>query len=614
MTSTATRSRAKEVIHQQHQPQHYYRRMIVSIMVGLSLWQIVCILLQEADLEEGRMYLSSSVVWYWKIVTKTPPAAEQQKEGESPAPATMATRNQHDQYLLSSGIENNSISSSHPSANHGHPSNSSFLSFPRWRGGGVVAKNSGADGGESGGGILIDSIIDYLNYSTQGSNIDFMGDILHPKDFHIPNVLYVFGAVEVNFLLAPAVVDYNNSTTSSGSSTSFNTTANTTKQRTIWVEQKRRQKLKRWIYNSRYKDEEKLLQQALDYLQLDRHHQEEGIVSKDSSYHSSRWKQLKQIVFVQSSKAGIPILLNLADNRHCLDNNFVFPATNTTYNLPVWTLASPIDCLYAFPLPAYSLLQYMDEHNRGNYTEIQQTWHKRYEWKNKKCQVVWRGSLSLNGGGKAEIYKHPRNIMILQAYNHTIKSNCSLNHHNETAHSNCTSTCIFDVSSIAKNERENKRAESLGFPVSERINFEDFQQYKAILDVDGNSWSERFPRLLCMNSVVLKVHPEMVGHIYPMLKPWVHYVPIARDSSDLKNISQWILHPDQDQLLQQIIENANKFCQQYFTQNKAMEYVLDALEFYVQRLNEANPDWHQNWLHAIMHKLVPYSNFDWQHL
>jgi hypothetical protein len=39
---------------------------------------------------------------------------------------------------------------------------------------------------------------------------------------------------------------------------------------------------------------------------------------------------------------------------------------------------------------------------------------------------------------------------------------------------------------------------------------EKFQQYAAILDIDGNSWSSRFCGLLCYNSVVLKVDPEYV--------------------------------------------------------------------------------------------------------
>ncbi len=40
---------------------------------------------------------------------------------------------------------------------------------------------------------------------------------------------------------------------------------------------------------------------------------------------------------------------------------------------------------------------------------------------------------------------------------------------------------------------------------AQRMNLPDFQQYRAIVDMDGNSWSSRFGELLCMNSVILKV-------------------------------------------------------------------------------------------------------------
>ncbi|KAL3789816.1 hypothetical protein ACHAW5_011239 [Stephanodiscus triporus] len=44
------------------------------------------------------------------------------------------------------------------------------------------------------------------------------------------------------------------------------------------------------------------------------------------------------------------------------------------------------------------------------------------------------------------------------------------------------------------------------------IKQDDFQLYKAILDIDGNAWSARLGKLLCYNSVVIKVEPEFVGY------------------------------------------------------------------------------------------------------
>jgi hypothetical protein len=41
--------------------------------------------------------------------------------------------------------------------------------------------------------------------------------------------------------------------------------------------------------------------------------------------------------------------------------------------------------------------------------------------------------------------------------------------------------------------------------VSDHIPFDDLMKYKAIIDIDGNTWSSRFTKLLCTNSVVIKV-------------------------------------------------------------------------------------------------------------
>ncbi|KAF8880624.1 glycosyltransferase family 90 protein [Infundibulicybe gibba] len=56
--------------------------------------------------------------------------------------------------------------------------------------------------------------------------------------------------------------------------------------------------------------------------------------------------------------------------------------------------------------------------------------------------------------------------------------------------------------------------------------------YKYILDVDGNGWSSRFKRLITSNSLIFKstIYPEWFTD---RIAPWVHYVPVQIDLSDL---------------------------------------------------------------------------------
>ncbi|KAG6820335.1 hypothetical protein H0H93_001995 [Arthromyces matolae] len=57
-------------------------------------------------------------------------------------------------------------------------------------------------------------------------------------------------------------------------------------------------------------------------------------------------------------------------------------------------------------------------------------------------------------------------------------------------------------------------------------------QFKYIIDVDGNAWSSRFKRLITSNALIFKatVYPEW---FLDRIEPWVHYVPIQADYSDI---------------------------------------------------------------------------------
>ncbi|KAJ2926441.1 hypothetical protein H1R20_g10653, partial [Candolleomyces eurysporus] len=57
-------------------------------------------------------------------------------------------------------------------------------------------------------------------------------------------------------------------------------------------------------------------------------------------------------------------------------------------------------------------------------------------------------------------------------------------------------------------------------------------RYKYIMDVDGNGWSSRFKRLITSNALIFKstIYPEWYTDRF---QPWVHYVPVQVDLSDL---------------------------------------------------------------------------------
>ncbi|PLW07099.1 hypothetical protein PCASD_25404 [Puccinia coronata f. sp. avenae] len=67
------------------------------------------------------------------------------------------------------------------------------------------------------------------------------------------------------------------------------------------------------------------------------------------------------------------------------------------------------------------------------------------------------------------------------------------------------------------------------------MGLDESYQYKYLIDVDGNGWSGRFHRLMSTKSLVLKstIFPEWYSD---RVQPWVHYVPIKVDYSDLYDV------------------------------------------------------------------------------
>ncbi|KAG8961623.1 Glycosyltransferase Family 90 domain containing protein [Tulasnella sp. 419] len=85
--------------------------------------------------------------------------------------------------------------------------------------------------------------------------------------------------------------------------------------------------------------------------------------------------------------------------------------------------------------------------------------------------------------------------------------------------------CVPEICNRLVNEYEWK----------ERQEFDEAWNYKYIIDVDGNGWSARFKRLITSKSLIFKstIFPEWYTD---RIQPWVHYVPIKNDYTDLYDI------------------------------------------------------------------------------
>ena len=125
------------------------------------------------------------------------------------------------------------------------------------------------------------------------------------------------------------------------------------------------------------------------------------------------------------------------------------------------------------------------------------------------------------------------------------------------------------------------------------MEMDNFQRYVAVVDVDGNAWSSRFAALLCMDSVVLKVQPTMVDYFHFQLHPWVHYIPVNANLSDLIPNIQWVLkNPNQTR---EIVQNAHGWCSHQMVKESLAKDVLTIWDSYVRNLDIGNRGWISSW-------------------
>ena len=224
---------------------------------------------------------------------------------------------------------------------------------------------------------------------------------------------------------------------------------------------------------------------------------------------------------------------------------------------------------------------------------------KNFPWERKFPQVVWRGALT--GPYVNDTYKNPRWNLLRMVQ--TIKNDfVELGFKKETF--------LFNVSAVRlpvriKSKNWNKDLHEIG-GLADRIDpMENFQMYRAILDIDGNSWSSRLNLLLCYNSVVIKIEPTWVDYLQfksrhgDVLQPWKHYIPVKADLSDLFEKAAFAMDPMNDLVLMKIVHEANMWCRQRLTKRSIEIDVLDTFERYIEYIDIGNPGWKKGtWLEA----------------
>jgi hypothetical protein len=101
-------------------------------------------------------------------------------------------------------------------------------------------------------------------------------------------------------------------------------------------------------------------------------------------------------------------------------------------------------------------------------------------------------------------------------------------------------------------------------------------KYKYIIDMDGNTstWDATAWKLNS-NSVILKVESCWHQWFYKGYLPWIHYVPVANDMSDLQEKYKWCEEHQEE--CQKIIENAKKLFQEAYLYKNVVNSTIRTL-------------------------------------
>ncbi|KAL7567489.1 hypothetical protein ACA910_009502 [Epithemia clementina (nom. ined.)] len=259
-----------------------------------------------------------------------------------------------------------------------------------------------------------------------------------------------------------------------------------------------------------------------------------------------------------SQQGYVPLLANYGDSRQC------------ARELPILGLSAGVDCPTAFPVPNYELVKLVLRLQRSRRrqqrrssssssslfaTSSSSSLKQQEQQAALIPQVIWRGSPT----GRKDYHQNARIALCRKAmeFPHLVNAKLVLTkpehkammeghwHHPQQG-DNTNNDYNDDASTLIGN-------------------WSTFSKYRAVLDLDGNSWSSRFASLLCSSQVVLKVQPADVDYFYPTLRPNVHYLPVHADWSNLRQQAERAVNPKNTRAMQTIVAAANAWCDQHMT-------------------------------------------------
>ncbi|XP_003219139.1 protein O-glucosyltransferase 1 [Anolis carolinensis] len=108
-----------------------------------------------------------------------------------------------------------------------------------------------------------------------------------------------------------------------------------------------------------------------------------------------------------------------------------------------------------------------------------------------------------------------------------------------------------------KNQAWKSEKDTLGEPPAKEISLTDHCKYKYLFNFRGVAASFRFKHLFLCGSLVFHVGEDWQEFFYSQLKPWVHYIPVKSDLSDVRELLEFV--KENDDVAEEISERGRQF-------------------------------------------------------
>ncbi|KAI8609688.1 glycosyl transferase family 90-domain-containing protein [Chytriomyces sp. MP71] len=212
---------------------------------------------------------------------------------------------------------------------------------------------------------------------------------------------------------------------------------------------------------------------------------------------------------------------------------FLEPAQFTTLNalVPVFSRAKPA---------CYVDILFPSDYHFGNFKP---TMADPVSWNDKKQVLFWRGSATGGSYKDSDLWKQYHRTRLLDWERKFAGKNPGRVFDAGVEDSPSSELCV-DVG---------LKGDLTGYSSKSFVPFTKTMEFRYLLVVDGNSWPDRLQRYLASNSVVLYAG-IFIDYFMWKLEPWVHYIPVSVDFSDLDKRLKWL--EENEEMARQISLNA----------------------------------------------------------